>query len=140
MISDVYIMENALNNTTELYFGPFSDKRVAVFHVNRKRRNLFFTITDLTGAVVGSISTKLFVKDRKKRTAPHIIELGVKQLVLLLKAYRIFAIRLFFKISKSFVNYAVIRALRALDVKLTFSLSMVPVAHNGCRKKKRRRL
>lgn len=133
-------MEKTLTSTNELYFGPFIDKRVAVFHVNKKRRNLFFTVTDLTGAVVGSVSTKLFTKDRKKRTAPHIIELGIKQLTLLLKAYRIFAIRLFFKISKSFINYAVVRALRALDVKFTFSLSMVPVAHNGCRKKKRRRL
>ena len=67
-------MEKTLTTTNELYFGPFIDKRVAVFHVNKKRRNLFFTVTDLTGAVVGSISTKLFVKDRKKRTAPHIIE------------------------------------------------------------------
>lgn len=124
----------------ELYFGPYEDRRVAVFHVNRKHRNLFLTVTDLTGAVVGAVSTKMFMKDRKKRTAPHIIELVVKQLVLLLKAYRIYAIRLLFKISKSYINRAVVRALRAFDTRFTFCLTMVPVAHNGCRSRKRRRL
>lgn len=132
--------EKLLNTVGELYFGPYEDRRVAVFHVNRKHRNLFLTVTDLTGAVVGAVSTKMFVKDRKKRTAPHIIELVVKQLVLLLKVYRIFAVRLLFKISKSFINRSVVRALRAFDVRFTFCLSMVPVAHNGCRSKKRRRL
>lgn len=132
--------EKTINTSGELYFGPYVDRRVAVFHVNRKQRNLFLTVTDLTGAVVGAVSTKMFVKDRKKRTAPHIIELVVKRLVSLMKVYRISAVRLLFKISKSYINRAVVRALRAFDIRFTFCLSMVPVAHNGCRGKKRRRL
>lgn len=132
--------EKILDTAGELYFGPYADRRVAVFHVNRKHRNLFLTVTDLTGSVVGAVSTKMFTKDRKKRNAPHIIELVVKQLVFLMKAYRIFAVRLLFKISKSHINRAVVRSLRAFDVRFTFCLSMVPVAHNGCRSKKSRRL
>lgn len=132
--------EDLVNTGGGLYFGPYTDRRVAVFHINRKQRNLFLTLTDLTGAVAGAISTKMFIKDRKKRTAPHIIELVVKQLVLLMKAYRIFAIRLVFKISKSYINRAVVRALRSFDIRVTFCLSLVPTAHNGCRSKKRRRL
>jgi len=129
-----------LNNFSGLYFGPFNDRRVAVFIISRKRRNLFLTITDLTGSVVASLSAKTFASDRKKRFAPHIIELAAKQLITTLKLYRIYAIRLFVKISKSYIAASVSRALKSSNIRFTMGFSMVPIAHNGCRAKKRRRL
>jgi len=134
------ITSSEIINNVGFYFGPFADRRVAAFHVNRKRRNLFLTATDLTGAVLGSFSSKIFAYDRKKRYAPHIIEMVVRRLVLLLKAYRVFAVRLFFRVSKNFIANAVVRALRTFNIRFTFCLSTVPIAHNGCRKKKSRRL
>lgn len=124
----------------ELYFGPFADRRVAAFHVNRRRRNLFLTITDLTGAVIGSSSAKLFASDRKKRFAPHVIELIVRQLTLILKAYRISAVRLFLKLSKSFILRSTARALKANSIVVTMAMDLVPKPHNGCRHRKKRRL
>lgn len=97
-------------------------------------------MTDLTGAVIGSSSSKTFVADRKKRFAPHIIDLIVKRLSVVLKVYRIDAIRLFLKMSKYFFVNSAIRALRANGIRLVTIMDLVPIAHNGCRKKKARRL
>jgi len=132
-------ISNSVRNV-DLYFGPFVDRRVAAFHVNRKRRNLFLTVTDLTGAVIGSSSAKLFASDRKKRFAPHIIELVVRQLVVILKAYRIASVRLFLKVSKSFIVRPTVRALKANGVIFTMIMDLLPKPHNGCRRRKRRRL
>jgi small subunit ribosomal protein S11 len=124
----------------EFYFGPFTDRRVAAFHINQKRRNLFFTVTDLTGSVIGSISAKPFAANRKKRTAPHIIELLIRRLSGMLKAYRVNAIRIFLKASQKRVLKPVQFALRGRGLSIVAMMDLVPVAHNGCRAKKARRL
>lgn len=127
-------------DTRSLYFGPYVDKRVAAFHISKKRKNLFLTVTDITGSVVSTVSTKFFAPDRKKRFAPHIVELVVRQLVLVLKAYRIVSVRLFVRISKSYLVKATMRTLKACGIPISFAEDSLAVAHNGCRKKKRRRL
>lgn len=124
----------------DLYFGPLSERRIAAFHIKKKRRNLFLTVTDLTGAVLRSVSAKLFAADRKKRQAPHIIELAARQLTLTLKAYRVSAVRLFTKVSRKYIGLSIARTLRLHNIYVTFAADLVAVAHNGCRKKKSRRL
>lgn len=98
------------------------------------------TVTDITGAVLSSVSAKLFATDRKKRFAPHIIELATRQLALVLKAYRVRAVRLFIKIGRGYMTRAAVRALKANGIGVTLAVDLIAVAHNGCRKKKRRRL
>lgn len=132
------VLRGALSR--ELYFGPFVDRRVAAFHISKKRRNLFLTITDITGAVVNSLSAKFFASNRKKRFAPHVVELIVRRLSIILRAYRINTVRLFTKIAKPYLVKATIRALKASGFHVSFAMDYVAVAHNGCRKKKRRRL
>lgn len=130
----------------DFYFGPMVDQKVASVHVRRKRRNLFITLTDLTGAVLGSVSAKTLVADRKKRMADHIIESLIKRILVFLKAYRIEYVRLFCKSirssksTKSRLLRSVFRSLRSSGINLTFFVDLVPVAHNGCRKKKIRRV
>jgi|GEM_PF-1077100 len=129
------------DRSVELYFGPFADRRVASFHLNRRRKNLVFTLTDLTGAVVGSSSSKAFVADRKKRFAPHIIDSVVKRLVAVLKAYRIEIVRIFIKMaSKHFFLKTAVRSLIAQGIKVATVMDLFPLAHNGCRRRKARRL
>jgi ribosomal protein S11 len=124
----------------DFYFGPMSEKRIAAFYVSKKRRNLFLTATDLTGAVLGSISAKSFVSDRKKRFADHIIALLIKKIVFIFKAYRVESVRLFLRISKSRFIRAVMNALRSSGIKLVLAQDLIPTPHNGCRRKKVRRL
>lgn len=125
---------------TNFYFGPFVDRRVGALHINQKRRNLFFTATDLTGSVLGAVSAKPFSANRKKRTASHIIELLVRKLLNILKAYRVTAIRLFFKVAHKQVLKPVQFALRGSGLSIPNIVDLLPVAHNGCRAKKVRRL
>lgn len=122
------------------YFGPLMNHRVAAFHVNKKNRNLFFTLTDLTGSVLGSSSAGAFVTRRKKRMSVQVVEMIVKKLVAVVKAYRVESVRLFFKFHNRLFAVAVARTLRVYGVKVVFVADLIPLAHNGCRKKKKRRL
>lgn len=131
--------KSTLSKQSEFYFGPFSERRVAVLHVNHKRRNLFFTITDLTGAVIAAISAKPFAPNRKKRTAPHIINLLVRRLIAILRAYRVTAVRLVFRASHKRILKPVQYSLRGSGFFVPYMTDLVPLAHNGCRAKKVKR-
>lgn len=124
----------------DLYFGPYVDRRVAALHIKRKHRNLFLTLTDITGAVVRSISAKFFAANRKKRLAPQVVELITRRLITILKAYRVGYVRLFVRVSRPYLVKAVVRALKAGGIPITFVMDNIAIAHNGCRGKKRRRL
>jgi ribosomal protein S11 len=124
----------------EFYFGPTADRRIAALHINQKRHNLFFTATDLAGSVIGSITAKPFAANRKKRTAPHIIEQLVRRLVGVLRAYRVKELRLFVKLPEKRSIYAVKRALKGSGLSIPCILDFVTLAHNGCRTKKAKRL
>lgn len=124
----------------EFYFGPFADKRIAALHINQKRRNLFFTITDLTGSVISAVSAKPYAPNRKKRMAPHIIELLIGKLITVLRAYRVSSLRLFLKVSHKRILKPVQYALRGTGFSIPYMMDLLPVAHNGCRTKKVRRL
>lgn len=141
MLNEIKKIDSSYEATSRaLYFGPYANRRVAAFHISKKRKNLFLTITDITGAVVSSVSAKFFAPDRKKRFAPHVVELVVRQLVLVLKAYRIVSVRLFVRITKSYLVKATTRTLKSCGIPITFAEDSLAIAHNGCRKKKRRRL
>lgn len=124
----------------EFYFGPFAERRVAALHINQKRRNLFFTVTDLTGSVIGAVSAKPFAANRKKRTAPHIIDLLIRRLLNVLKAYRVGVIRLFLKVAHKRILKPMQFAFRGSGLSVPYTMDLLPIAHNGCRAKKVRRL
>lgn len=129
----------AFEASNELYFGPTGKMRVAALHVRLKRRNVYITATDLTGAVLGSISTKTFVHHRKKRKAPHVLEIITQRLMLLFKVYRIDAIRFFVKVKKKYLVQAVAQAFKSSEIPVSFIMDLVPTPHNGSRGKRRKR-
>jgi len=131
---------NKFRRKYRFYFGPFTDRRVGVFFLRKRGRNVFLTVTDLTGAVVQSLSSKFFVADRKKRLAPHVTEALTARLCMTLKAHRVNTVRIILRMSKRFIVSAVARALRANDIAATVLFEMNPIAHNGCRRRKSRRL
>lgn len=140
MNDNISLITSNIDKTFSFYFGPLTDNRVAAFHVNSNRKNLFFTLTDLTGSVLISSSAGTFVSSRRKRRSEQVIELMVKRLSAVAKAYRIESVRLFFKIPTRFFALTIVRTLKSYGIRVAFAVDLVPVAHNGCRKKKARRL
>jgi small subunit ribosomal protein S11 len=130
------LIDNKVTKPFGFYFGPLADNRVAAFHINGKRKNLFFTLTDLTGAVLGSSSAGTFVSSRRKRRSVQVVELIVRRLSAVAKVYRIENVRLFFKLPTRFFALTVVRTLKSYGIRVSLAVDLVPVAHNGCRKKK----
>lgn len=122
------------------YFGPTANQRMAVLHIKKKQKNLYLTVTDLLGCVIRSISAKIVMQDRKKRFAPHVVELATRVLGVYLRTYRISSVRILSKFPRTYLLRSVGRALRGFGVTATLIMDLTPIPHNGCRKKKLRRL
>lgn len=124
----------------DFYYGPTPDMRLLALHLRRKRRNFFFTLTDMTGAVIASISAASCIKRRAKRKSVQVFELMAKKLLPYIKSHRVENLSLFIRLRKKFLVLAAVRMLKSAGVNVSFVITLVPRVHNGMRKKKTRRL
>jgi ribosomal protein S11 len=122
------------------YFGPFSRMRLGSIYINRKRRNLVFTLTDLQGKVLASVSSGLFKIQRRKRVSPQATEVIVKKLADCAKFFRITRLSVVIRIRSKFLVSTVIRILKSYKLIIPLLYDRIAIAHNGCRRRKLRRL
>src|SRR5699024_4119687 len=103
--------------------------------LTRKRKNIYFSLTDITGKVVLTISAGMFKIHKRKRRSPDALEplfykvleclheLNIKYLILEIRhkiKYMTMFIHRFFKSNK-------------IHIKLAYDKIRIP--HNGCRLK-----
>ena len=132
--------DNNTFNNNDIYYGPFPEMRLLALHFTKKRKNFFFTLTDMTGAVLNSVSAASCVKRRAKRKSVQVSEAMAKKLFPVLKAHRVERLTAFIYLRKKFLVMAAIRMLKSLGVSTFFGITLIPTAHNGSRKRKLRRL
>ncbi len=131
---------NFVNNRNDIYYGPFPEMRLLALHLKSKKKNFFFTLTDMTGAVINSVSAASCVKRRAKRKSVQVFESMAKKLAPIIKSHRVERLTIFTRISKPFLVSAAVRTLKSSGIGVFFALTLIPIVHNGSRKKKQRRL
>lgn len=67
---------------SKFYFGPNLNNRICIIYIRSIKRNLYFTITDLRGRVIQSVSARGISRDRKKRTTETTITLMAQRLLI----------------------------------------------------------
>lgn len=135
-----YYVKNRHELQGKLYFGPLAVYKVALLFIARRKRNMFFTLTDLTGGVVRTIPSSNFATSRKKRFQKQVLDLMFNKLTLLIRRFRINFIELISRVKTRFVVKACVRAVLSTRCKVTFVYFNMVRPFNGCRKKKPRRL
>jgi small subunit ribosomal protein S11 len=122
------------------YFGPLVTYRLAILFVSKRRRNIFFTLTDLTGSVLCSIASSFFQFPRKQRFSALAFELMLKQIEQAIYNNRINFIEVVLRIKSRYFIKTIFSFLSARKIKFSRIHLFVPIPFNGCRKKKKRRI
>lgn len=124
---------------SKFYFGPSKDK-VALLVLSMSKNNMFFTLTDLNGLVIGTASSGLFKLKKDYRVSPQTAELLLKRLISYARFCGIQSINLILKLTSIFIINSTIRLLMFYGFKVNNIIDSILIPHNGCRKKKLRRI
>lgn len=131
---------NRVRRSQRYYFGPVKKKRVGCLVINRKRRNLFLTLSDIKGRVIYAASSGYFGFKRRKRVSPLAAEVITKKLGVYARACHLRHIEVLSRIKSRVLIFSAVRALISRGFTISGVAIRIAVAHNGCRKKKARRL
>ena len=108
-------------------------------HIQSTYNNTIVTITDLNGAVLGWSSAGLLGFKGAKKSTPYAASQVVADVVEKVQKYNIKELQVFVKGVGGGRDSAV-RALAARGFDISLIKDITPVAHNGCRKPKPRRV
>lgn len=108
-------------------------------HVQSTYNNTIVTVTDLNGTVLGWSSAGLLGFKGAKKSTPYAASQVVADVVEKIQKYNIKELQVFVKGVGGGRDSAV-RALAARGFDISLIKDITPVAHNGCRKRKPRRV
>jgi small subunit ribosomal protein S11 len=108
-------------------------------HIKSSFNNTIVTFTDMNGNVLSwSSSGKLGFKGSKKST-PFAAQQSVEDAAKIAKEHGIKSVEVYVK-GPGNGREAAIRSLQAVDINVTLIKDVSPIAHNGCRPPKARRI
>lgn len=108
-------------------------------HIKSSFNNTLVSFTDMNGNVLSwSSSGKLGFKGSKKST-PFAAQQGVEDAAKVAKEYGIKSVEVYVK-GPGNGREAAIRAIQSADIDVTLIKDVSPIAHNGCRPPKPRRI
>ncbi|MBQ4535543.1 MAG: 30S ribosomal protein S11 [Clostridia bacterium] len=108
-------------------------------HIQASFNNTIVTFTDKQGNAISAASSGLLKFRGSKKSTPFAAQQCVETAGKVAKEHGINTVEVFVKGPGS-GREAAIRALSALDFKVTLIRDVSPIAHNGCRPPKARRL
>jgi len=120
----------------------FSKKpRRCLLHVNRRVNNLIFTLTMTNGVILQVCTSGLVKYTKAKSVTPQAAEAITRKLVAYAKLLGVSFIDIVAHIRLNIFVFSVQRGIRASGMKFGVNLrSCVKIPHNGCKKKKKRRV
>jgi ribosomal protein S11 len=122
------------------YFGPLPTYRLALLFVIKRRRNIFLTLTDLTGAVLCSTASSFFEFSRKQRFSPKAFEFMLKEIEYNILKFHIYFVEMILRVKSKYFIKTIIHFLASKKINFSKAHIFLPRPFNGCRKKKIRRL
>ena len=129
------------NLKTFFFYSSFP--RVANLIIKKVHSNIFITLCDLNRRVIISKSSgtvRRIGRNKKRKIAPHAVEIMTKSLKKYFIFYRIKEINLYIKLNKCAHLYILLKELRYLFIKVRSIIDIRRVPHNGMRGRKIRRI
>lgn len=110
------------------------------FSITKKRKNIFFTVTDLAGRVLISLSAGLFNIPKRKRLSPQALEPLFQKIVQCFLQRRVYNAIVKIKIKARYLYTHIVRLFKDNHIAVRLVYDCIPVPHNGIRSRKQRRL
>ena len=111
-----------------------------VFTMTKTRKNIYFTISDMVGKVLLTVSAGSFNITRKKRMSPHALEPLYTKVLGCLKKVKIKNVILVMKFRAKYMYLHTLNFFRSHRISVKVIIDRFPVPHNGIRSRKKKRL
>lgn len=110
------------------------------FNITKKRKNIFFTVSDMSGRVLVSVSAGLFNIPKRKRLSPQALEPLFEKIINCFLLKRVYNVIIRVKVRARYLYNHVVRLFKDNNIVVRLIYDCIPVPHNGIRAKKQRRL
>ena len=111
-----------------------------VFMITRTRKNIYFSLTDITGKILLTISAGMFKIHRRKRMSPDALEPLFAKVLDSLRELKVSDLIFEIKYKARYMLVHASRFFKANNINLRLVYDRIRIPHNGCRLKKKRRL
>lgn len=129
-----------LKKNSKFYFGSNVDYKVGIIYLNSRRKNLFFTLTDLIGQVLICKSAASLNIERKKLHSPQVADILITSICNIAKLHRLNSIKIYLKFRNKYILASILNVLQAYALNVYMIEDFIPVPHNGSKRKLIRRL
>lgn len=116
------------------------EEKYARLHINRRFNNLLVTLTDLENNVLGSVSSGSVGFKKAKKLSPQAADAIGKKISFYAKLYNIVQVNLILKTLVTIYVHSIVRSVTLNGIEIMLIEDRIPHPHNGCRKKKARRI
>jgi hypothetical protein len=120
----------------KFFFGSRATGPIGRLYMKKVYNNMFFTLTDLKGSVICCKSSKAMLGwgPKKRRTAPHTIEIIIYGLSPYFTLYNLYGVQIFFKNRFSSHFRYLLNVLKVYNLAITkFKVCRPLVFHKGIR-------
>lgn len=111
-----------------------------IFTITKKRKNIYFTVTDMAGKVLLTVSAGKFNIHRRKRFSPHALEPLYQQVLNCFRKLKIKNVILVLKFKAKYMHLHTFNFFRKNRIAVKLVIDKLPVPHNGIRARKQKRL
>ena len=118
----------------------YSEKNFPKLYIRSNSKTLFFTLTDKNGKVLYSCSSGFAGFKGSKRIGTPVVDALARKLCLFSKNLNIHSLVLMIKFNNHLLILTLMRVLADFNIKVVKFIERIPVSHNGCPKKKLRRV
>lgn len=111
-----------------------------LFTITKKRKNIYFTVADMAGKVLLTVSAGMFNIHRRKRFSPHALEPLFQKVLGCFKKFKIKNVILILKFKAKYMHLHTFNFFRKNRIFVRMVIDKLPVPHNGIRARKQKRL
>jgi len=111
-----------------------------LFTITKKRKNIYFTVSDVAGKVLLTVSAGKYNIHRRKRFSPHALEPMYQSVLNCFKKLKIKNVILIVKFKAKYMYMHTYNFFKKNRINVKLIIEKLPVPHNGIRARKQKRL
>lgn len=111
-----------------------------LFTIARTRKNLYFTVSDMVGKVLLTVSAGSLKLHYRKRSSPQALEPLFKKVIASFKKLKVKSVVIVLKTRAGYLYKFAARHFRRNRIRVRALIDKFKVAHNGIKPRKKKRL
>ena len=132
------------NNYSKLVYGLVGPSLIPhwclLFTMTKTKKNIYFTVSDMVGKTVLTVSAGSFNIHKRKRMSPYALEPLYQKVLLCLTKLKVKNVIIVMKFKAKYLYLHTVKFFRTNRISIKMVLDKLPIPHNGIRARKPKRL